>query len=287
MKNITLKTSLWVLLAYSGMKVPAQAQVGTPKWHFHSRAEVEAATRRYKLNLRQSYNIIMCATRQGMIRSVVHTYEEMMPSDIFKVPPEMASSFALAHRMMQGNNRWDWALDTKPNLTKITSRDGIKVTLYRDRALEMLPNSPEVLVSYAIWACDYEEKRPQALHLVEKALRLSPKWADADYWHYVMLQDNWVQLPPVQRTKQGPHYGAAMLRALDTAASLDPWFSPREIGEDRSMAYDAMGRSHEALTLSDAYAVARPDYPIFWDKRFGAGQYKRMRDAVVAEARRH
>lgn len=286
MKNITLKTSLWVLLAYSGMKVPARAQVGTPKWHFHSRAEVEAATRRYKLNLRQSYNIIMCATRQGMIRSVVHTYEEMMPSNIFNVPPEMASSFALAHRMMQGGNSWDWGLDTKPNVAKTTSSDGIKVTLYRDRALEMLPNSPEVLVSYAIWACDYGEKRPQALHLVEKALRLAPKWADAYDWHSEMLNYNWVQLSPAQRVKQGRHYGAAMLRSLDTAARLDPWFK-QEISFDKFYAYTAMGRPREALASFDAYAVTRPDFPIFWDKRFGVGQYKRMRDAVVAEARKH
>ena len=285
MKNTSLKTLLGLVFCCFAAGLPAHAQVGTPKWNFHSRAEVEAATRRYKLNLHQSYNIIMCATRQGMIRSVVHAYEEMMPSNVFDVPPEMASSFALAHRMMMGGNRWDWKLDTTPNITKLSDADSLKVALYRDRALEMLPNSPEVLVSYAIWATGYGEKRPQALHLVEKALRLAPRWADAYYWHYATLEDNWAILPPAQWDRQGPRYGLAMLHALNTAAQLDPWFK-RGVDVDRAMAYERLGRPREALTFFDAYTTARPDYAQYWDSRFGTGQFRRRRGALLAQTRK-
>ncbi len=285
MKNTPLKTLGALLFSVLVIVLPAHAQVGTPKWNFRNRAQVAAATRKYKLDLRQSYNIIICATRQGMIRTVVHTYEQMMPANVFDVPPEMASSFALAHRMMMGGNRWDWKLDTTPNITQTSAADSLKVMLYRDRALQMLPRSPEVLISYAIWAEDYGEKRAQALQLSEKATRLAPRWADAHYWHSVMISGDWIMLSHAEQGMQGPRCGAAELRALNTAVKLDPGFKQIKAGDEWTI-LQTMRRSKEALASFDAYTRARPDFAVFWDKRFGNGQFKRMHDALAAKAQK-
>ena len=284
MKNTPLKTLRWLIFSFVGVALPAHAQMGTAKWRFQNRAQVEAATRKYKMNLRESYNIIMCAARQGMIRSVVHTYEQIMPKNVFDVPPEMASSFALACRMMQSRG-WDWKVDNTPNITKISANDALTVSLYRDRALQMLPNSPEVLVSYAIWATDRSEQCLQALQLSQKAVRLAPRWADAHYWHSIMLNNEWLELAPAQRSKQGPRYGAAELRALNTGVRLDRGLK-QLLDKDKSTIYQTMGRPREALIYFDAYAAQEPGYAVFWDKYFGKGQFKKMRDGYVAEAQK-
>ena len=63
--------NLWHKLLPLGLVLicvaPAAAQVGTPKYRFQNRTQVEAAVRKHKLDLRESYNIILSAKRQGMI----------------------------------------------------------------------------------------------------------------------------------------------------------------------------------------------------------------------------
>ena len=237
---------------------PAAAQVGTPKYRFQNRAEVEAAVRKHTLDLRESYNIIMCAKRQGMIKSAVRAYESELPATPFDTPPQLGASFALAHELMRASVRWDWQRDRSTGLTKLTQDDGIRVTLYRDRALEAMPNSPEMLLDYAIWAME-QDQREKALNLTTKALRYAPNWAELNWWHATTLAYRLMAMDNKMRDREEPRYGALILRYLNKSEKLDPAFKQENLIR-KSMAYSYMGRNKEALAAFDAYVRYKPGY---------------------------
>lgn len=108
MKNSFLTAFLTISVLNIRLLTSAQAQVGTPKWHFKDRVAVEDAVKKNKHNLHASYEIIICAARQGMIRSAVRAYERMLPPNPYDAPADISSSFALAYQLMIGGNRWDW-----------------------------------------------------------------------------------------------------------------------------------------------------------------------------------
>lgn len=256
MQNLWFKSLLFgVLLLYT---VPAQAQVGTPKYRFQNRAEVEAAVHEHKLDLRESYNIIMCAKRQGMIKSAVRAYEAELPATPFDTPPQLGASFALAHELMRASIRWDWEHDRSTGLTKLTQADGIRVTLYRDRALEAMPNSPEMLLDYAIWAME-QDQREKALNLTTKALRYAPDWAELNWWHATTLDYRLIAMGNKERDREEPRYGALILRYLNKAERLDPAFKQENL-ISKASAYSYMGRYKEALAAYDAYIRYKPGY---------------------------
>lgn len=255
--------------------VPAQAQVGTPKYQFQSRAQVEAITRKYKLNLRESYNIIMCAKRQGLINSVVRVYEQEAGSNPFNTPPQIASSFALAHEMMGATVRWDWKWDQTPGITSLSDRDGIRMTLYRDRALEALPNSPEVLLSYAIWAKGQGQSE-KALNLTTKALKSAPNWADLQWWHARILGSRLSAFNEAQFQKERVRYAILELRALSKAEQLDYYFKKENLISKSHTFFEAK-RYGDALSAFDNYNYFRPDYK----KYLGQARYQQTRDAYA------
>ena len=260
--------------------VPATAQVGTPKYNFQNRAQVEAAVREHKLDLRESYNIILSATRQGMIRSAVRAYEKELPASPFDTPPQLGSSFALAHELSGSSVFFDWKRDRTTGLTKLSQADGVRVTLYRDRALEAMPNSPEVLLEYAIWAMN-QDKREKALNLTTKALRFAPNWAELNWWHAEALTYRLMAMSRKSRQQEEPRYGALILRYLARSEKLDPTFKQENLIR-KSMAYSYMGRNKEALAAFDAYIRYKPAYR----KLIGEQSYLATRQEMMSEIRK-
>jgi tetratricopeptide (TPR) repeat protein len=253
---------IFVLIgAISLCAIPSQAQVGTPKWYFHDRVEVEEAARKYKMNLRESYNIIMCAKRQGMIRSVVRTYERDLSASPFDTPPEVCSSFALAHDLMTSSVRWDWKPDYQRGLTKLTQGDGVRITFYRDRALELLPKSPEALLASAITALN-QDKRAESLNLINKALRSAPNWAELHWWRAKALDYRLIAMGSQERQKEKARYSTLILRALSESERLDSAFKQENLLR-RSETYSNLGRYKDALQAFDAYILYKPKYRQF------------------------
>lgn len=270
-----------ILALLCGLLFPSQAQVGTPKYHFRNRAEVEAATRKHKLDLRESYNIILCAKRQGMIKSVVRVYEQEV-SNPFDTPPQLASSFALAHHLSVTTGRWEWKVDQASGLTNLTQADGIQTTIYREQAFKKLPRSSEVILGYAIWAKD-QGNEEQAVNLTSKALRLTPNWADLNWWHGQMLDARIMNMQPeTRKQREKPRYGALMLRSLAKAERLDPAFKMEGLIA-KSSAYTYMKRPQQSLAAFDTYVRYKPGARRY----LGEKQYQRWRNGLVAAAEKN
>ena len=259
---------------------PAVAQVGTPKYRFENREQVEAAVRKHTLDLRESYNIIMCAKRQGMIKSAVRAYESELPATPFDTPPQLGASFALAHELLGSSVRWDWKRDRATGLTKLSQADGVRVTLYRDRALKALPNSPEVLLGRAIWALK-QDRREEALNLTTKALRFAPNWAELNWWQAKALDYRLMAMSQKLRQQEEPRYGALILRYLNKAEKLDPAFKQENL-ISKSFAYFFVGRHKEALAAYDAYIRYKPAYR----KLIGEKSYLATRQEMMSEIRK-
>lgn len=257
-----------------------QAQVGTPKYRFQNRSQVEAAVRKHKLDLRESYNVIMSAKRQGMIKSAVRAYEKELPQSPFDTPPELGSSFALAHELLRASVRWDWKRDSAEEITQLTQADGIKVTLYRDRALEAMPQSPEVLLAYAIWAMEHKE-REKALNLTTKAMKLAPNWSELNWWHAKALTYRLIAMSGKSRKQEEARYGPLILRSLAKSERLDAAFKDENLLR-KSSAYSYMGRYKEALAAFDAYIRYKPGYR----KRIGEQSYLATRRELGSKAQR-
>ena len=263
---------------------PAAAQlhrVGTPKYRFQNRAQVEAAVRKHKLDLRESYNIILSAKRQGMIKSAVRAYEKDLPDSPFDTPPQLGSSFALAHELLGSSVRFDWQRDKSTGLTKLSQKDGVRVTLYRDRALEAMPNSPEVLLAAAIWAMN-QDRREKALNLTTRALRLAPNWAELNWWHAEALTYRLMAMSRNSREQEEPRYGALILKSLAKAEKLDPAFKQEDLIR-KSMAYSYIGRHKEALTAYDAYIRYKPAYRKLIGEQSYLASRKEMMRAIREE----
>ncbi len=271
-----MKTQCFSLLLLCLLLLPAHAQVGTPKYNFQNRAQVEAATRKYKLNLRESYNIILCAKRQGMIKSVVHVYEQEVGNP-FDTPPQLSSSFALAYHFSTVTGHWNWRTDSSRGLTELNQSDGIRITNYREQALQKLPNSPEVLLGYAIWAKD-QGNEEKAVNLTSKALRISPEWADLNWWHSQMLDARIMNMSPEREKRQEkPRYGGLMLRFISKAERLDPYLKSEGLIA-KSSAFTYANRPAEALESFDTYVRYNPGVR----KYLGETGYQKWRNSLVA-----
>ena len=277
---LNLCHKLLVLVMVLTCVAPAAAQVGTPKYNFENRAQVEAAVRKHKLDLRESYNVILSATRQGMIRSAVRAYEKELPASPFDTPPQLGSSFALAHELSSSSVFFDWKRDRATGLTKLSQADGVRITFYRDRALQAMPNSPEVLLASAIWAMQ-QDRRERALNLITKALRFAPDWAELNWWHAEALTYRLMAMSQKSRQQEEPRYGALILRYLAKSEKLDPAFKQENLIR-KSMAYTYIGRYKEALAAYDAYILYKPAYR----KLIGEQHYLAARQEMMSQIRK-
>lgn len=260
------------------------AQAGTQKWKFQNRDQVRLAVLGNLKNLRASYEITTCAARQGMLRTVLQTYEKVIGSNIYNASPEVCSSYALAHHYLTGPLTWDWKRDTDSSIQVRGANEALQVQWFRDRAVKAKPRSPEVLLSYALWsAYQPRQGRSLALRRVQEAVRRAPTWADAHFWHAKLLDLRWSEMPSAQRNPVAVRYGTAMIRALDRAEKLDPAFR-QEALLDRYYAFQTQGKHKEALAAFDAYVRYHPGFPDSIDGFFGKGDFARWRQRLVQKA---
>ena len=263
----------------------SQAQMGTMKWKFKDRAAVRTAVRANAQDLSKSYNIILSARRQGMIRSAVQEYEALIKGKSFGTSPELSSSYAFAHHIMSAPIGWDIPFDKARGLVKDDQSAALKVGWYREQALKARPNSPEVLLEYAIWQFNQNGGSPRALRIMERVFKTRSNWADAYYWHTQMLgryADN--NLPKLQKEKQKPKYAMRRLVSLQKAEKLDSKLQDVGLSE-RIYIYGDLNKPKEALFYFDAYALKNPDFARYNDKFFGAGSFKSWRNSLVAKAK--
>lgn len=279
-KTLTMMVFICVVL---GGARPCFAQAGTQKWRFQNRGQVRSAVLGNLKNLRFSYEIATCAARQGMIRTVLQTYEQVIRDKIYDASPEVCSSYALAHHYLSDPTSWDWKRDSDTKIRVRDSSSALQVQFFRDRALQLKPRSPEVLLSYALWSAYQPKGRPSALRQVQEAVRRAPTWADAHFWLANILDLNNSVMPTKQRESVALRYGRLELAALDRAEKLDVAFQ-REALINRYYAFQLQHKPKEALAAFDAYVRARPNFPAAIDGFHGKGDFKKWRDRLVRQA---
>lgn len=288
MKHQFLVKCALLLMMLFGVMANARsgfAQVGTQKWKFQNRGQVRSAVLGNLKNLRASYEIVTCAAQQGMIRTALQTYEGVIGKDIYNASPEVCSSYALAHHYIADPSPWNWKRDTDQSIQVVGATGGLQVKWFRERALSLKPQSPEVLLSYALWGI-YNGKRPLALNQINEVVRRAPKWADAHYWRANIIGMRWSVLPTStgERQKAAKHYGTSMLRALDRAQKLDPGFR-KEIPIDRYHAFLMLGDYKRALVAYDAYGAANKGFAAAMDGFHGIGHHAQQRQYLAKKAR--
>jgi len=261
------------------------AQVGTPNYTFRNRAEVRAAALKNLRNLRASYDVIICAARQGMIRTALQTYQQELEKHRFStdtIPVEVCASFALAHHFFVWRER-EWPEDTERSIRVPGPEAELPVQGYRDIALAKKPNAPEVLLAEALFQSYLQNGRLKAVQKMQKVVQLAPNWADGHYW-YARVLGFYAISPPLQKQKaQQKHYGALMLQQLRRAQALDIALLPKAY-MDYQYAYRFVDKPKQALAAFDSYVRANPGYPAEQDRIFGRGNFAYLRQYLVKEA---
>ena len=272
-----------VLLVACGSKV-SLAQVGTATYTFKNRAEVRAAVLRNLHNLRASYNVITCAGRQGMMRTVLQTYEQQLTNHRFDAPADVSSSYALVHQFFVWRDL-NWKEDTDQSIHVRDVGGLLQVQWFREKAVKEKPKAPEVLLGDAIFQCYQVTGRPLALREMKEVILRTPKWADAHYW-YAWVLNNYAISPPIQKQKTVQTRSAQiMLRELNRAQKLDPGLLPRAY-IDYQYAYILLNKPKEALSAFDAFAQGMPNFGVSFDKTFGRGSFATWRQSLVTKAQR-
>ena len=285
MKSQFLISSLLLTLLFSLLAntQPSFAQAGTQKWRFQNREQVRSAVLGNLDDLRTSYEVVTCAARQGMIRTALKTYEEVIGKDIYDASPEVCSSYALAHHYFADPYPWNWKQDTDNSIRTVGKNGGLQVQWFRERALRAKPNSPEVVLSYALWSADQKDGRPLALQQINKVVRLAPNWADAHYWRADIISMRWSVMPSEERKAAAKHYGKTQLLALDKAQKLDSAFKTEGLLR-RFYAHQTMGNYKAALIAFDAYLASNKGFASALDGQHGGGSYAKWRQYLVSKA---
>lgn len=268
---------------------PAHAQVGTMQWHFKSRAEVIPAVQQTRGNLRSTYNVLICAARQGYINTALSYYEGIVSKGMFDASVQDSAAFAFAHDLADGFIPWNWKKDINPSNYQGTKES--KVIFLRDRAYSKSPHLAEVLVmrSYKSRYL-FKEDRKQAYEWALEAVKRSPKWADAHYWlaqsaeYYGLSLQN--SKSPEEKA-QAIQLGRIGMRSYDKAENLDPNMRP----------YTYLGRIGLSQLIADKKAAKMipiyvnaqlrsfPNYSPWLKKRWNQteGDYREMYDKIASQ----
>ena len=175
MRQIYLLLCL-LLLCGSG-----QAQMGTMKWRFNSRAEVVSALQETRGNLRATYEVLICAGRQGYTNTGIGFYENVVVGHEFDASAQDSAAYAFAFDLGYSFRPWGWKRDLDQSMIKKSSR--ANAAHFRDRARSLRPNVPEVLVMRAFWERSLgEQESKDAYQANLQAVKRAPRWADAYYW---------------------------------------------------------------------------------------------------------
>ena len=234
-----MKSILLLFALILGVATTSHAQMGTMLWQFNSRAEVKEALEQTRGDLRQTYNVLICAGRQGFCNTGIGFYENIVVGHEFDASPQDSAAYAFAFDLGYSFRPWGWKRDEDDSIVKNESR--ALAQLFRDRARTGLPDSPEVLVMRAFWSSSLEaEDRKQAYEDSLRAVELVPDWADAYYWLGTNAGSySNIFSTPIAREEVKPNtpemaqiraklveFGRLQLRAYDKAESLDAGLRP-------------------------------------------------------------
>ena len=261
-----------------------QAQMGTMKWKFNSRAQVTKALGQTRGDLRATYNVLICAGRQGYTNTGIGYYEKIVDGKEFSASGQDSAAYAFAYDLGYSFRPWGWKRDTDQSMIKKSS--GARAQLFRERAKSLLPNSPERMVMRAFWAGSLQrEERQEAYALSLQSVKLAPKWADAYFWlgehtsGYANIFSTQITRKQIEsgsvQMKQTKaklaSLGQLQLRAYDKAEALDPGLRPH-LYWPRIGAYQRIRDKKSARMipiLSEKHLKAFPQFGDWYRKSFG------------------
>ncbi len=286
MKVLTLLTTF---ITIPLLALPACAQVGTMKWHFKSRADVVPALQKTRGNLRGTYDVLICATRQGYNNTALGYYEDIVLGHEFSATVQDSAAFAFAHDLADGFRPWNWKKDL--DYSDYKGSNEATAIFFRDRAYKKGAHSSEILVMRAYDARYlFKENRKRAFEWTSKAVKRSPDWADAHYWlaqaaeyYGLSLRDD---KDPAQQA-YAAHMGRLGMLSYDKAERLDPGIRPYtyigRIGLSRLIA------DKEAAKMIPIYADAHwrafPGYATWYKKNRGKTyqEYQEMYARIASQ----
>jgi len=273
----------------------SHAQMGTMRYRFRSRAAVVPALQKARGNLRNTYDVLICAARQGYRNTALGYYEGVVSGHEFDATVQDSAAFAFAHDLADNFSPWYWKRDTDFRDYKGSSRGS--AVLFKDRAFKYGAGSPEVLVMRAYKArLFFKEDRKQAYEWCLKAVKQSPQWADGYYWlseaadnYALSLQDEHKPLNQARIVR----LGVLEMRACDKAEHLDPGLH-YYLYINRINASELIADKKAARMIpiyADAFLRAFPEYAVFY-KRVGGkdeaqirAMYARIAADIAAKAK--
>jgi len=272
---------LFVLLTTLSCGLGCQAQVGTIKWHFNSRPEVVQALQKTRGNLRATYEVLICAGRQGYTNTSIGFYEDVVAGHNFDASAQDSAAYAYACALGYTFRPWGWKRDTDDSMIKKSSR--ANAAYFRDRARSLRPDSAEVLIMYSFWTTDQDdETRKAGYEAALKGVNRAPRWADAYYWlgyaadacagslqSRVLNKRVKSDQEANQMKAKSVRLARLTIRAYDKAERLDPGMRPNLFFR-RLSAYSMIRDKKSAQMipiLVEAQLRAHPDFAAWYRRR--------------------
>jgi len=262
------------------VSTPSHAQMGTMRYRFRSRAAVVPALQRARGNLRSTYNVLICAARQGYRNTALGYYEGIVSGHEFDATVQDSAAFAFAHDLADNFSPWYWKRDTDFREYKGSSRGS--AVLFKDRAFQYGAGSPEILVMRAYKArLFFKEERKQAYEWCLKAVKQSPQWADGYYWLSEAAENYGLSFygdhKPDSQARM-VRLGRLAMRACDKAERLDPGLH-YYLYLNRIDASELIGDKKAARMIpiyTNTFLRAFPEYAVFY-KRVGGKDEAQIR----------
>jgi len=255
------------------LSIPSFAQMGKMKWRFKSRNDVGSALQQAQGNLRETYEAIVCAARQGYSSSALSFYEDVVLNHQFDATAKDSAAYVFAFDVNYSLRPWDWKKDRNP----IHTRSGRAMAqLFWDRSNSLAKSSAEVSVMRVLPNLTIPRtERRQAYQDALRAIKLAPNWADAWYWLGQAAGSYALTFEDLPRTVANRATQVRLsrleLRAYDRAEKLNPSLKPY-LGLARAAAYEMLAdkKSPQMMTLYvNQYLRDFPSWIVWYGKRMG------------------
>lgn len=273
---------------------PSHAQMGTMKWHFRSRADVVPALQKTRGNLRSTYDVLICAARQGYRNTALGFYEDVVSGHEFNATVQDSAAFGFAHDLADNFSPWYWKKDLDFSDYKGSSR--ASAVLFKDRAFQYGAGSPEILVMRAYKErLLFKETRKRAYEWCLKAVKRAPNWADAHYWLAEAAEDYALAFQDEHKPSNKAiivRLGRLEMSSCDRAEKLDAGLHPY-LYMTRINASELIADKKAARMIpiyADAYLRAFPGYAVFYQRTWGKDEeqiramYARIAAGIAAKA---
>ena len=252
----------------------SQAQVGTMKWRFKSRAEVRTALTKTRGNLRKTYEVLVCAGRQGYCNTSIAYYEKIVVPKPFDSTAVENASYAFAYDIGYSYRPWSWKIDPDKSMIKLSSPTKAATARQRGEAV----TTAEALVMRCMYNSTSSARKKayqQGLQAVENA----PKWADAHYWlagaatnyAFTFQKDVWPTVKRKESWDRMVDLGQVAMRSYRRAENLDSGLRPYLFLE-KAGAAELMADPQSLATipsLIQAHLQAFPNYISWYQKTWG------------------